>query len=146
MNINIQAMMFRGLTACGVAILVGACASNSKAQEPDSIGDIPVSIQFDASGCPKKVTPEIFDVDQGKRIVWQAVDKDGRNMDIRYEIYFDPFKGQPLKSDPKGRKKSPPFDRNAPATPPPKGIEYKYSIVGEECKDEPLDPRFRLRR
>jgi hypothetical protein len=144
MNIYTQAKMFRGLTAFCTAILVGACAHHSKVEDPYSKDDVPVSIEFTAMGCPKKATPENFDVDQGKRIVWQAVDTAGKPMDTRYEIYFDPFKGQPLKSDVRGRRRSPPFDRGTPGT--PEGIEYKYSIVGEACKNAPLDPRFKFRR
>jgi hypothetical protein len=133
--------MFRGVVVAGVVTFMGALASTTVAQV--STVDVNVNIEFDAAGCPQSVDLDDFFVDKAKRVIWQSVDADGNIFDQSYEIYFDPFKGQPLRSDNKGRRKSPPFDTGAPAT--AEGIQYKYSIVGDNCKHAPYDPRFRLR-
>jgi len=134
------------IALCGAAILMSACATNYNAEPPNAVTDVEVDIQFDSKGCPKSVSKDDFLIDNAKRVVWQSVDREGKKIDVIYEIYFDPFKGHPLKSNPQGRRKSPPFDGDAPATNDETGITYKYSIVGQRCKDAPYDPRFRLRR
>ncbi len=124
---------------CFAVISLGACASQPGEEEMDPLVDIPVYITFDGDSCPVKVVPETFDITSAKRIVWQSVNASGEHIDMVYSIYFDPFKGRPLKSNPHGRKKSPPFDKKTP-----ENVYYKYSIVGERCEDKPLDPRFRF--
>ena len=130
----------------GSATFLSACATNYNEEPSNSLTDVEVNIEFTSKGCPTSVSRDDFLIDNAKRVVWQSVDQKGKKVDMVYEIYFDPFKGQPLKSTPKGRRKSPPFDSFAPATNDDKGITYKYSIVGTTCTDKPMDPRFRLRR
>jgi hypothetical protein len=135
-----------GLVLASATIFLVACVSHQNAETthtmacndvPQNGGDHDVKIMFDANGCPDSVDQEEFDVEKSKRIVWQSVDPEGKTPD--YEIYFDPFKGNPLKSNGKGNRKSPPFKSCSPP-----GV-YKYTIVGTSCAGDPLDPRFRLR-
>ena len=119
-------------------MLLGACAPlEKKGNQPD----IPVNITFDGSHCPKKVDPENPTVNKAdnQRLVWQAVDGAGIPIGEKFTIYFDPFRGKTLESGREGYEKSPHFDRDTPVN-----VEYKYTIVGERCPAEPLDPRFFL--
>ena len=63
----------------------------------------------------------------------------GDKKDETYEIFIDPFKGSPMKSNSHGRKRSPKISADSPV-----GVEYKYSIVGDDCTVPALDPRFLL--
>ena len=122
----------------GMVLLV-ACAHKPPT---GALPDIPVNIIFDAENCPEGVNPaKAIDVSKaaGQRIVWQAVDGGGEPVDKRYQIYFDPFKGRPLKSNSHGYLRSPKVESGTPVN-----VEYKYSIEGQECKRDALDPRFRL--
>ena len=127
------------LTCVGLLALFTACGSH---QVNNALPDIPVQIVFDDSHCPVAVVPDKpFDVSKqaDQRIVWQAVDKKGNFVDERYEIFFDPFKGTPLRSRSQGSKRSPRVSGDSPVN-----VEYKYSIRGEDCDGPALDPRFRL--
>ena len=146
MKTNFDGSMLARTGLVGAALLMGACVSQTNARPPDckkikQTSDVYVQIQFEEK-CPKSVDKGAeggppFDVLTTNRIIWQAVDSDGSIPS--YEIFFDPFKGGPLKSDIRGERKSPKFDSCSPQ------VEYKYTIVGDECRSEPLDPRFRLR-
>ena len=133
-----------GLTAaCAATLLLGGCAPLTQSG-PDT-QNIPVNIPFDSAGCPG--APAAIEADKGKRVVWQSVDAvTGDKINERYEIFFDPFVGRPQRSDRNGRLKSLPFDNNVPPTVGLGKVEYKYTIVGDRCKDKPLDPRLWLRR
>lgn len=140
--------LLAGLAFAGAAFFMCPFASHSIAQSPnvtpaDLANHQLVKITFDAKGCPISVDPDTFDVSKSKKIAWQGYDASGKAVSVDYTIYFDPFVGSPHKSKNDGQLKSPPFYQTAPAT--AAGIEYKYSIVGEKCKDKPLDPHFRLR-
>ena len=131
------------VAACGALVLLGGCAPLTKKGPPPE--EVPVDIPFDSAGCPQ--TPDAIDTDKGKLIVWQSVDAvTGDKIGERYEIFFDPFVGRPQRSDRNGKLKSLPFERNVPPTVGPGKVEYKYTIVGDRCKDKPLDPRLWLRR
>ena len=153
MKRNQRVNILAGVTVTVAAILMSALplsvsaeesnAKENKAIEWTAMTDAYVSIEFDSAGCPQLVNPPDFFVHKAKRVIWQSVDAAGNKFPQTYEIYFDPFKGSPLRSGPSGEVKSSRFDPNAPAT--ARGIEYKYSIVGEKCKNKPLDPRFRVR-
>jgi hypothetical protein len=141
----------------GTVALLGACAPNSTSTQvatkcTNSPANVCIDIAFDSQGCPKSANPngdnQPFYVENSKRVIWQSVDNTPAANPIKagYEIFFDPFKGQPHKSNGIGRV-SAVFDPKAPSTPAAgPGIEYKYSIVGDSCKDKPHDPRFLVRR
>jgi hypothetical protein len=130
-------------------------AEQSSAEEPTpnyvcKADEECVDIEFTAKGCPVKAIPPDFEVENTKHIVWQSVDADGNDITtVDYEIYFDPFKGQPHTSTGKGRVKRK-IDETAPATPPAEGgIGYKYTVAGTTCPDPKTkyhDPRFSVRR
>ncbi|MFK8048465.1 MAG: hypothetical protein AB8B81_08530 [Halioglobus sp.] len=119
--------------------LFAACGSHHVV---DNSRDITVKIVFDDAHCPVGVIPEkSIDVSKqaDQRILWQAVDKKGNPVDERYEIFFDPFKGNPIRSRSHGSERSPRISADSPVD-----VEYKYSIRGEKCDGPALDPRFRL--
>lgn len=106
-----------------------------------------VNIPFDGD-CPTTppgIAPGDWTVTLSKSnrdtLKWTAVDSvSGANYTGGYEIYFDPFKnGPPLKdSNNDGVIESGPMHDHVPLA------EYKYTIVGEQCVDQPLDPRIRV--
>ncbi len=106
--------------------------------------DIPVTILFDGH-CPKSVSDDEPTLKKARRdrIVWTAQLADGTLVTEGYSIYFDPFVGHSYKdSDGNGVVESLPLkDDDNKATPP--GI-YKYTILGENCPDDPLDPNIRV--
>lgn len=107
--------------------------------------DIPVTIIFEGP-CPKTVSDNepVLEKARRDRIVWTAQLADGTPMTEGYSIYFDPFVGRPFKdSDGNGVLESPPLnDGDNKATPP--GV-YKYTVLGKNCPDYPLDPNIRVR-
>ncbi len=127
-----------------VALLISACTAQTNTQfRPCKKGGpgnnhCLVKISFDKLGCPISVDEDSFDVEKARRIYWVSVYPPELAEPPEYEIYFDPFKGNPIKTR-KNAKVSPRFDRSAP------DVVYKYTIVGTACKHKPLDPRFRLR-
>jgi len=144
MNRNIYARFVVGLVMVGSMSLIAACAAQTDMQASNchkvaQKADFDVAIPFNEKGCPGLPDKDNFEIDRDKRIVWRAVDASGKLLDTQqFEIYFDPFKGDPLKTR-NGELKSNPFDSCSP-----KG-EYKYTIVGAGCEGDPRDPRFRLR-
>lgn len=123
----------------GMLALFTACGSH---HVDNSSKDISVQIVFDDSHCPIAVIPDKgIDVSKeaDQRIAWQAVDKQGKSVDERYEIFFDPFKGNPIRSRSHGSKRSPRISADSPID-----VVYKYSIRGEKCDGPAFDPRFRL--
>jgi hypothetical protein len=162
MNKKQNAKVIPGMALLGALVLMSGCASHSSAQESTQL-DIPkpcdpkadevcVNITF-YNGCPK-VVDKNPDITQSKHIIWQSVVNYDPRQPIAedYEIYFDPFGAGP-KIDSKGKKgwaRSPVINKKSPAGPkdPAKGeaIEYKYTIVGDNCLDKPYDPRFTVRR
>lgn len=136
-----------------IAIVISTMSFNVSAEESTVEEDIPiewtamtdayVSIEFDKDGCPVSVNPPDFYIRTEKEIFWQAVDKDGKAIRQKYNIFFAPIKSMRIKSTSQGRAESGKIETDAALS--ATGVEYKYSIVGDECTDYPLDPRFRLR-
>ena len=115
----------------GVMLLSACTTDDPKSSKPD----IPVNITFDETHCPTAVDPNNPTVDKAsnQRLAWQAVDAAGKIINEGFTIYFDPFKGGPLKANNKGFRRSPNFDPYTPVN-----VEYKYTVVGERCPDKPL--------
>jgi hypothetical protein len=137
------------------ALLMSALTSLATAQVPapdpvtEDSPNKPVQIIFTGEPgemCPVRVLPEAsLEVSKEKnKVVWRAVNEQYEEISVQYEIYFDPFTGRPLRSFNDGSLTSPPFDKKTPVT--TKGIEYKYTILGDDCPDKPLDPRITVRR
>jgi hypothetical protein len=160
MNKNQIAKVKPAIALFGAVVLVGAYAPGSIAQEPSAQEPIPqvdpeqcktagndvcVNIRF-VGDCPDSVDHNDFVINGSKFVVWQSVELSAAQEPTSsdYTIYFDPFKGgKPLGSKGnKGRVKSQKVE--SPLT--EVGIEYKYTIVGDNCPDKPLDPRFRVRK
>jgi hypothetical protein len=111
---------------------------------PAQAGDIPVKIIFHGA-CPDRIaageTDPIVDRKKHDLIVWSAVLADGTTpMTEGFSIHFDPFAGQPLvDTNSDGTVKS----KKVKETAPP-GI-YKYTVLGKNCPQAPLDPNIRVR-
>lgn len=145
-------------TLLTISMVVNVSAEDANTEENDGEGVIDagcvaeglnimsnakIFIEFDATGCPVIVNPPDFYISKSKRVLWQAVDQNGNITPAVYEIFFEPFKGMKLRAEStdNGLITSRPIDWAAANA----GIEFKYTVVGDNCKDKPLDPRFRLR-
>jgi hypothetical protein len=95
-----------------------------------------IPIKFDASGCPVDDSVPDVGTRRGKTIIWQAVDEDSVQTTEAFKIYFDPLQGPTLRA-PQG-KVSRAIDADAPK------VDYKYTIVGDRCEDDPEDPNIRV--
>ena len=95
-----------------------------------------IPIRFDSAGCP--VSGSVSDVGarRGNMITWQAYDQQGAPTEVAFKLYFDPLQGPTLRA-PRGRV-SRAIDDDAPR------VDYKYTIVGDNCEEEPLDPNIRV--
>lgn len=101
-----------------------------------------VGVCPDAANPPPKI-----DVKRGDRVIWQSVENDGsKKEDAVYKILFDPFVGNTIDSDRRGRAASIPINMKTAQE-----ADYKYSVVSPDdaagnptCP--PLDPRLRVRR
>ncbi len=125
-----------------LAILVAALGLGGATTRAD---DIHVTILFDGS-CPERVSNDepVLERARRDRIVWTAKLADGTPMTEGFSIYFDPFVGRPFKdSDGNGVLESPPLQNDDNRATPP-GI-YKYTVLGKNCTDAPLDPNIRVR-
>jgi hypothetical protein len=139
----------------GSAFLVAGCATGLQPgftdlpcdQQP---ADQVVELRFDADGCPKVAVPRNFDLKEGrgKFICWVSADMAGKREVHDFKLYFDPFVGSNHTSGGNGlfRKQ---IDGNAPVR--TDGVEYKYTVSGEDCPggdtdNKYLDPRFTVRR
>ncbi|MCB1687781.1 MAG: hypothetical protein KDI33_04820 [Halioglobus sp.] len=135
-----------GVMMAAAAISISACASQTvsqvhppqcKKKGQTNTNDCEVKIVFKA-GCPDRADPVDFDIEKTRKISWQSVDEAGNPLSLGWRIYFDPFKGRPIKAN-NGYTQSPNFNRESP------DVAYKYTIVGDGSACEPVDPRFRLR-
>ncbi len=140
-------------------VLVGCgTTSNSTAQDEPQVwppvdGAV-VHVQFEpvaSDFCPVSVLEWSVDLqkDAGKNkyIFWRAQKQDSSgkwvDLDIEYEVFFDPFKkadAKPVGSD-DGLMKSAKLDEDSP-----NNVFYKYTIYRDspDCKDKPLDPFVRV--
>ena len=91
-----------------------------------------------ASGlkCTKQGYQDALCARPAQKVTWQSVDEHGSWIDEEFDIYFSPFPSRVIPG-PNGRAAATVVDRPRP----PKG-EYKYTVVGRECPDGPLDPRI----
>ncbi len=93
-------------------------------------------VEEDDTTCENK-EPK-FCVHRGDFIIWQS----NEPSNVKYEIFFDPIQGMPLKAGNSG-KIIKQIDRNAPLA------DYKYSIVRDGCDpnwENTFDPRIRIDR
>ena len=148
------ARVISGVALVGSLVLVTGCTINPK------VGDTPldcdgqpadkvVELRFDADSCPIQAVPRNFDL-QGRDnfICWVSADSAGNREVYKFKLYFDPLVGSNHTSGGNGlfRKR---IDGNAPIR--TDGVEYKYTVSGEDCPGgdidkKYLDPRFTVRR
>lgn len=131
-----------------VALLLLAAAGAMQAQ-----AGITIHIEFKTveteSGpaiCPTGVSEPNVYVDKANKteITWVAYNENyGAEVEQEFAIYFDPFKNSSLESrkgSPKNQVTSPKLgDYDIPLA------EYKYTIVGTNCPQRPLDPRITVK-
>lgn len=158
MKRNHRVNMLSGVAVTVAAILmstmvVTVSAEETNTEEPTAEGSDAnnwvamtnplVSIEFDEDGCPLTVNPPDFYVRKQKKIIWQSVDENGASTSVQYKIFFAPFNNLALPSNLNGR-----VTTGVIADEVAKSMakaEFKYTVVGDNCTDKPLDPRFRLR-
>ena len=95
-----------------------------------------VTITFgDINGCnaPKFVDKPFFEIDKGEQIRWISDD------DSPFKIYFSPFAGDVIQAS-NGKTPVKTIPQAVPGN-----VTYKYTIVGDNCPDNPLDPYLRVR-
>jgi hypothetical protein len=108
-----------------------------------------IELRFTDDGCPVEAYPNNFTVDDiSKFLCWVSADAAGKRTPHSFNLYFDPLVGPSHNSGGNGlvRKK---IKNSAPRT--AQGVEYKYTVVGNNCQstnpdDKYLDPRFWGRR
>jgi hypothetical protein len=101
-----------------------------------------VNIYFDGT-CPKSAVPALVELNKaaGDQIEWSAYDRtSGAQIEVAYEIFFDPFKGKSMESDRKGVATSPRVAADVPMN-----VEFKYTIYSTSCPQAPLDPSIMIR-
>jgi len=111
--------------------------------------DVVIAVTFTNDGCPIEAYPNNFAINgSDKFLCWVSADAAGNRARHEFHLYFDPLVGPSHNSGPHGlyRKK---IDGTAPLT--ADGVEYKYTVVGDNCQsadpdDKYLDPRFWGRR
>jgi len=140
------------MTMCLCTFALSSCAGLPGA-EATMLHDKLVIITFDDQDCPQKVSEDDFLVDKKnadgtfKRVVWR---KSGGVAGTGYKIFFDPFNGKPHESR-NGEVKqtiswmTPGKNKKLDPNNKPEPVQYKYTIVGDACKEKALDPHFRLR-
>jgi hypothetical protein len=158
MNKKQTVRVLPGAALLSSLVLVGACATNPVVEKsgPKAVdcgqlpNDVSVDIILDAAGCPVDADPNQFPVANTKAICWQSVNTAGEKINGDYELWFEPFRGQPFKANGQGIVRLQ-LNPDAPAT-EVNGIEYKYTIEGKGCPGLPgtpakyKDPRFTVRR
>jgi hypothetical protein len=95
-----------------------------------------VVVTFDGDGCPTGVDKETVTMKHGGNdsVKWSSTPATQG-----FEVLFDPFKGQPIKSNPQGNTPPKVLDSSAPV-----GVVYKYTVYNPACPEKPLDPRIRI--
>jgi len=153
-----------GMALLGALVLVGGCANRMSSPTllvsrpptpPTSLscdaqpaGDV-IEVRFTNDGCPIEAYPNNFTVkDTSDFLCWVSADSAGNRKPYKFDLYFDPLVGPSHNSGGSGlvRKK---INTSAPLT--AQGVEYKYTVVGDDCQsrnpdDRYLDPRFWGRR
>jgi hypothetical protein len=112
-----------------VALLLSVASSATRAD------DFTVVVSFNDIGCPTSVDTQIVDLKKGRNdsVKWSSTPVTGG-----FEIWFDPFNGHPLTSNPQGNTPPRVLSGSAPVA------EYKYTVYNPACPGAPLDPRIRI--
>lgn len=97
---------------------------------------VEIPIKFDPSGCPVKGSVSDVGAKRGNTITWQSYNQQSERTAVAFKVYFDPLQGPTLRA-PQGTV-SRAIDDLAPK------VDYKYTIVGDDCEDNPLDPNIRV--
>jgi len=128
-----------------LAVALSACTNGQVMPGAVTPEDVAIKIFFkpdsDNDMCAYKVDLDNPLTFKGKKITWQAVDKNGNNDNsIRFQIFFDPVQGGSLKAT---GSISRPIDNNAPSA------KYKYTVWdwpqgNNDNACDPLDPHFRV--
>ncbi len=128
------------LPAAALATSVG-CSSMHAAEEADDGPKPPITINvyFDGN-CPQTVNYLSLTLERGDRVQWQAVDMSGAASEDQFKVYFDPFSGATISTQPSGLT----TPVQTVASTPPANVDYKYTIVGDDCTGDPLDPYLRI--
>jgi hypothetical protein len=141
MKTNYKSVFRVGLTVCVPVLATVMTSQGVMATE------YPVTVYFEKNGCPELSAPvatPTVDANGADKVIWKGVYReDNKPVTTGYKIYFDPFQGgKPLKSGADGKIISNPVD-----TKTPKGVDFKYTIVGdpEVCLSAPKDPIIRVR-
>ncbi|MDH3441341.1 MAG: hypothetical protein OEM63_11360 [Gammaproteobacteria bacterium] len=136
--------LVRVIAAIFVSIALGACASGPPTGPGSTSSPYIITINFaSAASCTINSVSAALPacssgpdqcVGQNEFIQWES-----NPGGIKYEIYFDPIKGAPLKSGGNGVLKRK-IDDDAPYA------LYKYSILKDGCDPtaDVFDPRFRV--
>jgi hypothetical protein len=117
---------------CVFTALLAMVSGQSRAQP------IGLQITFNPAGCPLRVSASELSVPRGKQINWIAVDEAGSAIRERFRLYFDPLQGAMLRGG--NGSITRPIDSRAPLA------DYKYTVVGDRCPEQPLDPMIRVVR
>ena len=104
-----------------------------------AMADVTVNVFFDADNCPIGVDKVFFEVAHPESVRWVS-----NPNNVQFAVFFHPFAGPPIKSNPQGE--TPPRQVSNHA---PKGVIYKYTIAKPptDPNDPPpcsLDPVFRV--
>lgn len=137
------------LSTSGLAVplfaLVGCVGGGSlQAQESMEATETPteeVYVLYDASNCPTEVSNYAIVATEGvSKIRWQSAEKaeDGTYSPIStgFDVYFSPFQGDQIPGS--GGKTNVKVVKDVPVA------LYKYTVVGRDCPDKPLDPFLRV--
>jgi len=115
----------------GLPLLAALCATLASGA---AVSQVSVQVNFDAAGCPQHPVTDVA-AGKGQQVIWQAY-QDGAPARVPFKIYFDPLRGQPH-NGPQGTVRAN-VDGGSPS------VNYKYTIVGDNCTNAPLDPNFRV--
>ena len=126
-NKNSRVSMSTGLF---IALVLGFTSAASQA------ATYTIVVNFSASGCPLSVDKPILKMASGgnDKVQW-----DSEPNTAGYQIFFDPFKGQPITGNPQGN--TSPIGLSGAAPP---GVDFEYTVYNSACPESPLDPRIRV--
>jgi hypothetical protein len=149
-----------GMALLGALVLVGGCANrvsspilmvSAPPTPPTTLScdnqpaDEVIAVRFTDDGCPIEAYSNNFLIKgEDKFLCWVSADSDGNRERHEFKLWFDPLVGPNPSSGPNGLYKKQ-IKNKAPLT--SQGVEYKYTVEGENCEpdnpdDKYLDPRF----
>jgi len=141
-QISVTGLSVRGRLAVLALLSLSllGCGSNPSTPGVRSVKD--VTVNFDDAKCP--VSTSFEGQLEGVPLLQADVDHIrwiSNPENIKFEVFFEPFQGQPIKSNGQGitnKKKTMKAD-DVPLT------DYKYIVWNKiDCPDAPLDPNFRV--